>query len=61
MLMGEIPERSIFCVSDTRHSLLPYFNLTVAVRVGDLSSFVNVMQKHGDNFKKDKTFSLITR
>lgn len=61
LLMGEIPERSIFRQPGLKSALSPYLQLTQAVRVGDLNSFHNVVNTHGNLFREDKTFSLIQR
>ena len=61
LLMGEIPERSIFRVAALQKSLIPYFHITQAVRIGDLSKFQETLTKYGQNFKQDKTFFLIQR
>jgi hypothetical protein len=61
LLMGEIPERALFRQADVARSLRPYLHLTQAVRVGDLNAFAQVMQQHGEAFKRDATFTLITR
>ncbi len=39
LLLGEIPERSEFSVPGMRAALQPYFELTTAVRSGDLTTF----------------------
>lgn len=61
LLMGEMPERSIFTQKDLRQSLRPYLQLAQAVRVGDLVAFHKVVDAHGDVFRSDKTFILIQR
>lgn len=61
LLMGEIPERSLFATADLKRSLKPYFHLTQAVRVGDLASFSSVLAQFADIFKRDKTLSLVSR
>ena len=61
LLMGEIPERSIFRQQGLRQSLMPYFQLTQAVRIGDLAAFHSVVSNFGERFKADKTFILIQR
>ncbi|KYQ93363.1 26S proteasome regulatory subunit S3 [Tieghemostelium lacteum] len=61
LLMGEIPERSIFSQKNLRASLKPYLILTQTVRVGDLVSFHKVQEQYCQLFKEDKTFSLIQR
>uniref|UniRef100_A0A6U3CQC7 PCI domain-containing protein n=1 Tax=Lotharella globosa TaxID=91324 RepID=A0A6U3CQC7_9EUKA len=61
LLMGEIPERSIFIEKDLKRSLFPYFKLTQAVRVGNLDAFSTVLKSHGAIFERDGMSSLITR
>jgi len=61
LLMGEIPERSIFRQPGLKNALSPYLQLTQAVRIGDLAAFHDVVSKFGDLFKADKTFTLIQR
>lgn len=39
LLLGEIPERAEFSVTGMRAPLQPYFELTTAVRSGDLATF----------------------
>eukprot|EP00270_Netrium_digitus_P009986 TRINITY_DN3070_c0_g2_i1.p1 TRINITY_DN3070_c0_g2~~TRINITY_DN3070_c0_g2_i1.p1 ORF type:complete len:479 (-),score=134.79 TRINITY_DN3070_c0_g2_i1:244-1572(-) len=61
LLLGEIPERTTFVASGMRASLLPYFQLTNAVRVGDLGQFHSVADKFADIFRRDHTHNLIVR
>lgn len=61
LLMGEIPERSIFRTPVLRKALAPYMEIVQAVRVGDLQRFQSTLQKHTKLFQTDKTFSLIVR
>lgn len=61
LLMGDIPERSVFRQNGLKRSLKPYFQLTKAVRVGNLVEFKNVMSQFKSIFVKDKTFTLIVR
>jgi len=61
LLMGEIPERAIFKQKDLQRSLIPYFQLTQAVRVGDLAKFNEVLNSFKTIFVRDKTYSLIVR
>jgi 26S proteasome regulatory subunit N3 len=42
LLMGDIPERSVFNLPETRAALKPYLVLTQAVRAGDLHEFSQV-------------------
>ncbi|CAG8452911.1 4389_t:CDS:10 [Paraglomus occultum] len=61
LLMGEIPERSIFRQPVLRKPLIPYLHIVQAVRVGDLSNFQETLAKYSDVFRADKTFTLILR
>jgi len=61
LLMGEIPERSVFRQAGLKQALLPYYKLTQAVRIGDLNAFKNVVTTGQEAFKEDKTFTLIQR
>ncbi|PQQ17684.1 putative 26S proteasome non-ATPase regulatory subunit 3 isoform X2 [Prunus yedoensis var. nudiflora] len=47
LLLGEIPERIIFMQRGMEKALRPYFELTNAVRIGDLALFRNVAEKTG--------------
>lgn len=61
LLMGEIPDRSLFREPTLRRSLAPYFQLTQAVRSGDLNRFGVVIEQYGPKFQADHTFTLIIR
>ncbi|PKY44576.1 hypothetical protein RhiirA4_400049 [Rhizophagus irregularis] len=61
LLMGDIPERSIFRQPVLKKPLVPYLHIVQAVRIGDLSKFQETLAKYGDVFRKDKTFTLILR
>jgi len=61
LLMGEIPDRTIFRQNDLRRSLKPYFQLTQAVRVGNLSAFNEISSKYEKIFLQDKMNTLIVR
>ncbi|GMT18328.1 hypothetical protein PFISCL1PPCAC_9625, partial [Pristionchus fissidentatus] len=62
LLQGEIPERGIFRTPIYRKCLVPYLELTQAVRLGDLVKFNAVLQKYGQSvFEKDETLTLIVR
>lgn len=61
LLLGEIPERTIFMVPGMRATLHPYFELTNAVRIGDLELFRAVAEKHASVFQQDRTQNLIVR
>ncbi|GAB2289254.1 hypothetical protein Dimus_023559 [Dionaea muscipula] len=61
LLLGEIPERTIFMQKGMENALRPYFELTNAVRIGDLELFRKVAEKFADTFNKDRTHNLIVR
>ncbi|KAI8341521.1 proteasome regulatory subunit C-terminal-domain-containing protein [Chlamydoabsidia padenii] len=61
LLMGEIPERSLFRQPVLKKALIPYLHITQAVRIGDLNKFQEGLAQFGDVFKKDKTYTLILR
>jgi 26S proteasome regulatory subunit N3 len=61
LLLGEIPERSVFNNESHRLSLLPYLELTKAVRAGDPTAFAAVVATYGNVFKTDKNHSLVMR
>lgn len=61
LLLGDIPDRQIFRQPALRRSLVPYFQLTQAVRLGNLQRFGEVLANFGDKFRQDHTFTLIIR
>ena len=64
MLMGDIPERSIFSGGGDpglRMALQPYFELTLAVRGGDMGAFWRVVSERGPVFETDGSASLVRR
>lgn len=63
LLMGEIPERTIFSGDrkGVAAALVPYQQLTKAVRNGDLGLFSKAMKTHEVAFKRDKNLTLIER
>lgn len=61
LLLGDIPERQIFRHAALRRSLAPYFQLTQAVRMGNLQRFGEVLENFGPQFRADHTFTLILR
>ncbi len=61
LLLGDIPERSIFHQAHLKRSLAPYFQLTQAVRLGNLSMFIKVLEEYQKQFQEDRTFILIQR
>lgn len=61
LLMGEIPERSVFSTQGMRVELTPYMKITQAVRRGDLAVFHETVHQFMDRLKVDGTFTLISR
>ena len=61
LLLGDIPERQIFRQAALRRSLAPYFQLTQAVRMGNLHRFGEVLENFGSQFRADHTYTLILR
>lgn len=61
LLLGDIPERSIFRDPTLHRSLSPYFQLTQAVRTGNLKRFNEMLEKFGPKFQADHTYTLIIR
>ncbi|KAM7479463.1 hypothetical protein LguiA_027676 [Lonicera macranthoides] len=61
LLLGEIPERTVFMQKGMEKALRPYFELTNAVRIGDLELFRTVADKFSSTFTADRTHNLIVR
>lgn len=61
LLLGEIPDRATFRDPMLKKSLLPYFQLTQAVRNGDLIQFSKTLEFYGEQFQSEKTYSFIVR
>ncbi len=51
LLLGEVPERIEFEAPDMRVALAPYFELTNAVRGGDLAAFTDVAARYAEVFR----------
>ena len=66
LLLGEIPEKKDLTTAVSggaaaQRALLPYLELTAAVRLGDLEKFRVVQEAHEAAFRADKTTNLVTR
>ncbi|CAK9438624.1 uncharacterized protein LODBEIA_P28480 [Lodderomyces beijingensis] len=59
LLMGEIPELKTF--KNTSGNFEPYFQVTRAVKLGDLKLFEEVLKKYESAFKRDSNYTLISR
>ncbi|KAF7316420.1 PCI-domain-containing protein [Mycena indigotica] len=61
LLMGDIPDRSLFRHPVLEKALTAYFEIVKAVRTGSLSQFQTTLAKHASQFEADKTITLIVR
>ncbi|KAF7325827.1 PCI-domain-containing protein [Mycena kentingensis (nom. inval.)] len=61
LLMGDIPDRSLFRHPVLEKALIAYFEVVKAVRTGSLAQFQTTLGKHAAQFEADKTFTLIVR
>ncbi|KAF8345308.1 PCI domain-containing protein [Amanita rubescens] len=61
LLMGDIPERSLFRHAVLDKALGAYFEIVKAVRSGSLSQFQTTLTKHAAQFEADRTYTLIVR
>ena len=55
LLMGEIPERSVFAQTELARELHPYFLLARSVRLGDLEGYNKAVTAHSAVFTRDET------
>ncbi|KAK6473130.1 26S proteasome non-ATPase regulatory subunit 3 [Huso huso] len=56
-----IPDRLQFRQPSLKRSLMPYFLLTQAVRMGNLAKFNQALEEFGEKFQTDGTYTLIIR
>lgn len=61
LLMGEIPDRSVFFEPTMKVELEPYLKITQAVRRGDLAVFHATVGTHAARLKLDGMYTLISR
>jgi len=61
LLMGEVPDRSVFFGTGMIAELRPYLEISQAVRRGDLAIFHAVVTKHAGRLRVDGTYTLISR
>jgi 26S proteasome regulatory subunit N3 len=61
LLMGEIPDRSVFFGEGMRGELRPYLEIAQAVRRGDLAIFHETVGRHAERLRLDGTYTLISR
>jgi 26S proteasome regulatory subunit N3 len=61
LLMGEMPERSLFNQAGLRIPLKPYLGLTQAVRAGDVQAFEAFVAENAEVFRADCNYTLVRR
>ncbi|CRG95091.1 26S proteasome regulatory subunit RPN3, putative [Plasmodium gallinaceum] len=61
LLMGDIPDRSLFSNKYMRKKLIPYKHVVLAVRNGDINKFSKVMGDYNELFIHDGVYLLIKR
>jgi 26S proteasome regulatory subunit N3 len=61
LLMGDIPERSLFSQARLEAALEPYLRLVQAVRGGEMQGFVRAVQACAPVFRRDGTHTLVMR
>jgi len=61
LLLGEIPERKTFREMHLKKTLAPYYQLTQAVRNGNLKLFNETVEQYKEKFLTEKTYTLIIR
>ncbi|EDL44439.1 26S proteasome non-ATPase regulatory subunit 3, putative [Plasmodium vivax] len=61
LLMGDIPDRSLFSNKIMRNKLIPYKHVVTAVRNGDINRFAKVMNDYNQLFMRDGVYLLIKR
>ncbi|SBS85953.1 26S proteasome regulatory subunit RPN3, putative [Plasmodium ovale] len=61
LLMGDIPDRSLFSNKIMRNKLIPYKHVVSAVRNGDINKFSKVMYDYKKLFIRDGVYLLIKR
>lgn len=61
LLMGDIPELSFFHQRGLEQSLLPYYHITKAVKLGDLNLFTSSLSKYKKQLSQDSNYQLCVR
>ncbi|SCV06204.1 LANO_0H24388g1_1 [Lachancea nothofagi CBS 11611] len=61
LLMGDIPELSFFKQKDMERSLLPYYHLSKAVKLGDLNKFTSAISTYKKELLNDGNYQLCVR
>jgi len=61
LLMGDLPERSVFNQPESRKQLVPYLALAQAMRGGDLGPFQKALDRYAASYEADHSRSLVLR
>ncbi|CAH00640.1 proteasome regulatory particle lid subunit RPN3 [Kluyveromyces lactis] len=61
LLMGDIPELTFFHQKGLEKSLLPYYHITKAVKLGDLNLFTQSLSKYKKELVQDSNYQLCVR
>ncbi|SCV02077.1 LAMI_0G15698g1_1 [Lachancea mirantina] len=61
LLMGDIPALSFFNQEGMQRSLLPYYHLSKAVKLGDLNKFTSAISSYKADLIKDDNYQLCVR
>lgn len=61
LLMGDIPELSFFKQKNMERSLLPYYHLSKAVKLGDLNKFTSAISTYKKELVHDGNYQLCVR
>lgn len=61
LLMGEVPDRSLFDDIDMKLELKPYFKLVKSVRNGSVADFDKVTKQYNTFFERDDLMTLVNR
>jgi 26S proteasome regulatory subunit N3 len=61
LLMGDIPDRSLFSQPKLENALEPYFKLVQTVRGGEMQGFLKVVDSFANVFRRDGTYTLVLR
>lgn len=61
LLMGEIPQRSVFAQQNFQKHLAPYLQIVNCVKQGDMEKFKHILTQNARLFQADKNLTLVQR
>lgn len=61
LLIGDLPERSLFAVEGMKTLLQPYLALVLAVKSGDVHAYHSAVKTHAHVFLEDNNLNLVNR